>query len=138
MKLLKKFIILVFLGISCKTPTIYKNFNDYKPDSEIAIVEMDGYILKIKNDNNINYFDKLYLLEGKYLIEFKDRINLIKGAALCELKSNKKYTIEIIDKKEFPKIKKSIYIGECKEIPKTENNVFEKFLLDKKLEKNKK
>ncbi|GIX40893.1 MAG: hypothetical protein KatS3mg129_0626 [Leptospiraceae bacterium] len=133
---IKNFIILLLLipfGY-CKTPTIYRNFNDYKPQEEIAILEFDGYVLRLKDESNPEYYDKLYLLEGEYLIEFKDRINFTKGAALCNLKANKKYTIKITGKKEFPQYKKYVYIGDCIEVPEKEQGFLEKFLLEKKLE----
>lgn len=128
------FLTLFLLIIYCKSPTIYKNFSDYKPIEEIAMVEMEGYLLRLQYDPNPNFYDKLYLLEGEYLIEFKDRINFTKGAAYCKLKENKIYTINIVDIKNFPKYKKSVYVGECIEIPKKEEGFLEKFLLEKKLQ----
>jgi len=128
---------LIFLTL-CKSPTVYKNFEQYKPLEEIATLEFEGYVLRIKEDSNQEFYDKLYLLEGKYLIEFKDRRTFIKGATLCNLKANKRYTIKIISQKEFPKHNKIVYIGECIEIPKEEPGFLERYLLDKKLEEESK
>jgi hypothetical protein len=128
---------LIFLSL-CKSPAVYRNFEQYKPLEEIATLEFDGYVLHIKENSNQEFYDKLYLLEGKYLIEFKDRRTFIKGAALCNLKANKRYTIKIISKKEFPQHNKIVYIGECIEIPKEEPGFLERYLLDKKLEEESK
>lgn len=125
------FVFIILLSL-CKSPQIYKNFSDYKKIEEVSIVEFDGYLLKLQ-DNTNEFFDILILLEGKYLIEFKDRRTYIKGAALCNLKADKIYTIQIVDKKEFPKQNKIVYVGECKEVDKKENNIIEKYFLDKKL-----
>ncbi len=126
------FLILLFLQ-TCQSPTIYKNFDQYKSENEIAIIEMEGYQVRVKDNSRNLYYDKLYLLEGKYLIEFRDRNSMMKGAALCSVVKDKKYTIKITDKKEFAKYNKSIYTGACIEIPKKEPGKLEKYLLEKKL-----
>lgn len=132
MKIKNLIFIFFFILTVCKSPQIYKNFSDYKKIQEVAIVEFDGYLLKLQ-DNTNEFYDILILLEGKYLIEFKDRRTFMKGAALCNLKADKVYTIKIIDRKEFPKQNKMIYIGDCQEVDKKETNVIEKYFLEKKL-----
>ncbi|MFN3604686.1 MAG: hypothetical protein ACK4UJ_08260 [Leptonema sp. (in: bacteria)] len=129
-----KVIFLIFFIVfsHCQSPQIYKNFSDYKKLEEIAVLEFDGYQIKIQDETK-SYYDILLLLEGNYLIEFRDRNSLIKGAALCELKANSIYTIEIEDKRNFPKYNKSIYIGKCKKVEKDKTNLIEKYFLDKKL-----
>lgn len=127
---------LLFFGfllfLSCKSPEIYKNFSDYKKLEEIAIVEFDGYLLKVQDETQ-SFYDILFLVEGKYLIEFLDRNQSIKGASLCNLKANKIYTIKITGKKEFPKLRKTVYFGDCVEVERNKTNLIEKYFLDKKL-----
>lgn len=132
----KIFNIIVFLVLlinSCQSPTVYKNFEQYKSEDEIAIIQMDGYEIKLKDNSNNVYYDKLYLLEGKYLIEFRDRVTMMKGAVLCEVSKGKFYIIKITDKKNFAKYNKSIYVGTCLEKLKEEPGKLEKYLLEKKL-----
>ncbi len=128
----KSLLLVIILLISCKTPEIYKNFSNYKKLEEIAILEFDGFLLKVQDETK-NYYDILLLVEGKYLIEFRDRNHFIKGASLCELKANKIYTIQITQKKEFPKLNKIVYLGECIEVDRKKTNIVEKYFLDKKL-----
>ncbi|MCS7206099.1 MAG: hypothetical protein NZ853_10420 [Leptospiraceae bacterium] len=124
------FFLIIFL-LSCLTPKVYRNFREYRPPEEIAVVEFEGYLLKLQQEDQ--YSDFLFLLEGKYLIEFMDRKNFFKGAALCELKKNHYYTIQIVEKIDFEKYQKSVYRGICKPIPRRKEFLFSKEFFEKSI-----
>ena len=97
--------------LGCVEPTVVQNYHDFLHKDQIATFEKEGFQFAVAEGRQ--WGDRLQVIPGKYMVQFRQNYTGIQGAVLCEVKAGGRYTVEITDRETMPRTGRFAYRGHC-------------------------